>query len=129
MDRRNKGLSNEVSVIIKDEDIISIKRLGKKGNVRNVDIKEDGVVVGQKEEPVHRAILISLNETVKPKLMKSLYKLQDSTTEYKHMTVKHDMTKEERAKEKQLKEDAKKLQAEDKSENFCMWSGAHHGKG
>ena len=92
-----RRLGEQIGVTISQEEIVNVRQLGAKNQKR--------IVLGT-EIAVVRPLLISLTETVKPKVMKNLYKLVDADESFKRMSVKHDMTREERQKDKALREQA-----------------------
>ena len=102
------NIANEIGVILKDEDILSFKRLGKFGQKR---------VVEDKEVPVPRLLLVTFTETAKILMMKNAYKLQFSS-EMKEVRIKHDMSKEDRQKEYELRREARQRQTDDSNQDF-----------
>ena len=78
-------IANEVGMQLKEEDILSFKRLGKMGQMR---------VIEDEEVPVPRLLLATFTEAAKASLMKNAYKLQFSS-EMKEIRIKHDMSKED----------------------------------
>lgn len=92
----------EKDIRIYDDDILNIKRVGKKNQKRKI--------YGE-EIVVPRILIVTFTESTKVKNIKNAYRLIDSENEYfKKIGVKHDMTKEERAKDLELKKEAKSLQ-------------------
>ena len=105
-----KAVANEIDVVLKDEDILSIKRVGRKDLKRKVH----GV-----ETTVPRLLIVTFTETVKSMIMKNAFRLQFSKSEdIKKVGIKHDISKEERLKDAKLRRDAKKKQDESDEENF-----------
>ena len=105
-----KSIAAEVGVKLTDEDIISVRRLGKTGIVKKVH---------GKEVEVPRVLLVGFTETIKATVMKNAYKLQYSKSDYiKKVGIKHDMNKDERQKDAELRQEAKKQQEESGDVNF-----------
>ena len=103
------SIASEVGVQLKDEDILSFKRLGKMGQTR---------VVKDKEISLPRLLLVTLTEAAKAALMKNAYKLQFSTSEMKEIQIKHDMSKEDRQREYELRQEARQKQMDDSDQDF-----------
>ena len=68
-----KSIATEVGVQLADDDIISVRRLGKTGIMKKVH---------GKEVEVPRVLLVGFSETVKATIMKNAYKLQFSKSDY-----------------------------------------------
>ena len=95
-------ICDELDVNIYEEDILYLKRVGKKHQKRKVH--------GEEVE-VPRILIVTFKESTKVKIMKNAYKLTNSDNDYfKKVGLKHDMTKEERSKDLELKKEAKNLQ-------------------
>ena len=101
-------IANEVGMQLKEEDILSFKRLGKMGQTR---------VIEDEEVPVPRLLLATFTEAAKASLMKNAYKLQFSS-EMKEIRIKHDMSKEDRQKEYGLRQEARQKQMGDSNQGF-----------
>jgi len=105
-----KSIAAEVGLELADDDIVSVRRLGKTGIVKKVH---------GKEVEVPRVLLVGFTETIKATVMKNAYKLQYSKSDYlKKVGIKHDMNKEERQKDAELRQEAKKQQNESGDVNF-----------
>ena len=95
-------ICDEMEVRVYEEDILNLKRVGKKHQKRKVHGEE-------KEVP--RLLIVTFQEATKVKIMKNAYKLNNSENDYfKKIGIKHDMTKDERSKDLELKKEAKSLQ-------------------
>jgi hypothetical protein len=98
-------------------DIINLKRVGKKNQVRKAY---------DEETVVPRLMVVTLNENVKATVMKNVHKLREVKSDYyKKIGIKHDMTQDEREKEIALKKEAKKKQEDDKNGNFLYLVRGH----
>ncbi len=88
---------------IEDDDIVKVKRLGKKG-----------------ENP--RPMLVTFNEDKdkdkKRKLFRNLQKLKEGPDNLKEVSGQHDFTVQQREEEKKLREDAKKKEEESGEYSF-----------
>ena len=103
------SIASEVGVQLKDEDILSFKRLGKMGQTR---------MVKDKEISLPRLLLVTLTEAAKAVLMKNAYKLQFSTSEMKEIRIKHDMSKEDRQREYEFRQEARQKQMDNTDQDF-----------
>ena len=103
-----KKIAEEIGVDIENDDIVTAKRLGKKGEVKNIR--------GEQVQ-VQRLLLVTLPEEKKIKMMKNAYKLKSSEG-LKKVFIQHDLSKDDREREYQLRKDAKKMQEELNDENF-----------
>ena len=110
-------IAQQIGVNIDVSDIINLKRVGKKNQVRKV--------YGE-ENVVPRLMVVALNENVKATVMKNVHKLREVKSDYyKKIGIKHDMTQDEREKEIALKKEAKKKQEDDKNGNFLYLVRGH----
>lgn len=105
---------NGIGITCYESEIEEIRRLG----------KYDGVEAGKA-----RPILVTLKGNIKERIMRNLYKLQDSKSSYsdifKKVGVTHDMTKEERKRDKELKDEADKKNSEEKEQgNYYVIRGS-----
>ena len=103
------SIASEIGVQLKDEDILSFKRLGKMGQTR---------MVKDEEVSLPRLLLVTLTEAAKAALMKNAYKLQFSTSEMKEIRIKHDMSKEDRQREYELRQEARQKQMDNTDQDF-----------
>ena len=95
-------ICDEMGVRVYDDNMLNIKRVGKKNQTRKVH---------GEEMVVPRILIVTFTESTKVKIMKSAYKLRESDSDYfKKIGLKHDMTREERAKDLELKKEARQLQ-------------------
>lgn len=101
-------LCHEISVTFQNDDIVSMRRVGKKNKGEDTENRT----------PKPRPVLVSLTEQTKPKVMRNVYKLRNAKMPFSEVSVKHDMTKEERDHEKELRTEAKRLNNENKNSNF-----------
>ena len=109
-------IAHQIGVNIDVSDIINLKRVGKKNQVRKV--------YGE-ETVVPRLMVVALNENVKATVMENVYKLREVESDYyKKIGIKHGMTQDERGKEIALKKETKKKQ-DDKSGNFLYLVRGH----
>jgi hypothetical protein len=110
-------IAQQIGVNIDVSDIINLKRVGKKNQVRKV--------YGE-ENVVPRLMVVALNENVKATVMKNVHKLREVKSDYyKKIGIKHDMTQDEREKEIALKKESKKKQKDDKNGNFLYLVRGH----
>jgi hypothetical protein len=110
-------IAQQIGVNIDVSDIINLKRVGKKNQVRKV--------YGE-ENVVPRLMVVALNENVKATVMKNVHKLREVKSDYyKKIGIKHDMTQDEREKEIALKKESKKKQEDDKNGNFLYLVRGH----
>ncbi len=96
-----KELGKVCKESIKKEDLVQMKRLGK----RNPNKPRPLLVEFKDEEKKHG-------------LMSNLVNLSKASEGLRKISVRHDLTKEQRDEEKKLREEAKKMEAEDKSGEF-----------
>jgi hypothetical protein len=110
-------IAQQIGVNIDVSDIINLKRVGKKNQVRKV--------YGE-ENVVPRLMVVALNENVKATVMKNVHKLREVKSDYyKKIGIKHDMTQDEGEKEIALKKESKKKQEDDKNGNFLYLVRGH----
>ena len=94
-----KQLAKQCKVPISKDEMISARRLGKKGS-----------------NP--RPLLIQFaNDEKKKMLFKNLKLLQNAPDKYRKMSVKNDLTEKQRKREKELREEAKKMENESSGES------------
>ena len=106
-----RNICKEINVDIDVEnDVKSMKRIGKKGQVRKVH---------GNEQVVPRLTVVKFTEDVKTKVMKNAHKLRFSAEDYyKKIGLKHDMTKDERSQDAKLRRDAKDKQEAEEDANL-----------
>ncbi len=105
-----KKIAEEIDVHLKDEDILSFRRIGKTNLTRIVD---------GEEIKVPRILLVTLSEHSKVLVMRNANKLRFSSSKYmQNIRIKHDMSKDDRQKEYELRKEAKEKQSESKNEDF-----------
>ncbi len=102
------SIAQEIGVSLTDTDVLAIKRLGKKGQVRNINGED---TAGP------RLLLVTFTGQAKLMMMKNACKLQDSM-EMKNIRIKHDMNKEDRQREYELRKEAKTKQNESTDDDF-----------
>ena len=94
-------ICDELEVNIYEEDILYLKRVGKK--------HQKSKVHGEEVE-VPRILIVIVKESTKVKIVKNAYKLTHYDNDYfKKVGLKHDMTKEEQSKDLELRKEAKNL--------------------
>ncbi len=90
-----KEITKICNATIKKDDMVKVKRLGKKS------------------EDKPRPLLIEVSsDDKKAALFKNLSKLQDAPDKYRSVSVRNDLTKRQREQEKNLREEAKKKEEE-----------------
>jgi len=102
-------MCNSIIINVHRDDIINIKRIGKRNQKR---------LIKGEEKLVPRPLLLTLTEASKQKVMKNVHKLRYSDEPFRTMSVKHDMTQDERELDKALRDEAKDKQEKDNSGNF-----------
>lgn len=104
---------NTIGITCYDSEIEEVRRIG----------KYEGSELGKA-----RPMLVTLKGNIKERVMRNLYKIKASKSEYTDIFTKvavtHDMTKEEREREKELREEAKEKNAEEMGQgNFYVIRG------
>lgn len=88
-----------------------------------VEMDTDGIQklsrLGKKrEDGAPRALIVTFEEGVKPKIFRGLTKLREAPEPYKSMSFVNDLTKKQREEDKKLQEEARVKQAKEKSGNW-----------
>ncbi len=96
-----KELGKVCKQTIKKEDVVMIRRLGKRNGNRP------------------RPLLVEFkDEEKKAALMQNLVNLSNAPDNLRKISVQHDLTKKQREEEKKMREEAKKMESEDESGEY-----------